>query len=108
MERFSERHGHTPPDADITVRHEAPYELRGVVANLAYECGMKPHGLRSLVCRVLQAREDPGNWSPYPNVDNEARELIDGAEWYGVYDIIEAIAGTVSDRVRFEDEMNKY
>jgi hypothetical protein len=108
MERFSERHGYTPPDVDIIIRHEAPYELRGVIANLAYECGLKPHGLRSLVCRVLQAREDPSNWSAYPNIDNEVRELIDSAQWYEVYDILEAIAGAVSDTARFETEINKY
>lgn len=108
MEPFSERYGYTPPDADISIRHEAPYELRGVIVNLAYECGAKPHGLRSLVCHVLQTREDPSNWSAYPNVDNEVRELIDRAEWYEVYDIIEAIAEAVSDAARFEAEINKY
>ena len=91
MPNFSERMGYQPDDAEITVRHEAPYDLRGVVVNEAHAAGLGPHGLRSIVCRVLQTREDPSNWSAYPNVDGEVRAHLDDCAWYEVYDIIEAI-----------------
>jgi hypothetical protein len=121
MNRFSERHGFEPPQAEITVTRDAPYDLRGIVVDIAYEAGFGPHRLRSIVCQLLRVREDPSNWSPFPNVDYEVRGHIDSCEWYEVYDIIEAIYGDllresqkyspVQDSVRpqyFADELNKY
>jgi AbiJ N-terminal domain 4 len=89
--RFSDRHGHSQPDAEITIRHDAPHELRGIVADLAYESGLSPTPLRGLVCRELRTREDPGNWSEWPNIAGEVSQLLDGCDWFEVYDIIEAI-----------------
>jgi hypothetical protein len=91
MDRFSQRHGYEPPEPEIRVRHEAPHDLRGVLADLAYESGLDPHGLRAVVCRTLRVRENPDNWSAYPNVDDEARGHLDTCQWYEVYDIIESI-----------------
>jgi len=90
--RFSARHGFRQINgAEILVRHEAPYELRGVLVDLAYECGFTPKSLRTLVCRVFRKRPDLNNWSEYPNIDEEIRRLIDEAEWYKVYDVVEEI-----------------
>ena len=111
--RFSDRHGFRKiNEAEITVRHDAPHELRGVLVELAYECGFKPKSLRNLVCRVLRKRPDANNWSEYPNIDNEVRRLIDDAEWYKVYDLVEAIVNEFHqarfsyDSDRFESELN--
>lgn len=121
MNRFSERHGLEPPPAKITVTRDAPYEFRGIFVDLGYEAGFGPHQLRSIVCKMLRVREDPNNWSAFPNVDLEVRDHIDSCEWYEVYDIIEAIYNNLlresrnyssaQDTVRpqyFEDELNKY
>lgn len=114
-ERFSTRHGyHHPSSVSITVRQDAPYELRGVLIQIAYECGFRPTTLRSLVCQVLRKRPDPNNWSEYPNVNHEVHELIDECDWYRVYDIIEAIAAKMNDApfsyeaAKFEREINDY
>jgi hypothetical protein len=79
---------------------------------------LAPHSMRSLVCRVLRRREDPGNWSAFPNVDDEVRDHLDSCEWYEVYDIIEATYERLakSPPARhdgngaeyFEREINKY
>lgn len=122
MKKFSERHGFDPTQADITVTRDAPYDLRGVVADIAYEAGLDPHRLRSIVCQLLRVREDPNNWSAFPNVDCEARGHLDSCEWYEVYDIIEAIyarlqlgsqnaancAGPEMSCQYFTGELNKY
>lgn len=91
MTRFSDRFGYQPDDVEITVRLDAPEELREIVVDIAYECGLTPRTLRSIVCRVLRKRADPLNWSEYPNVNNEVRENLGSCEWYRVYDIVEAI-----------------
>lgn len=61
---------------------------------------MDPHSMRSIVCRVLREREDPGNWTAFPNVDCEVRGHLDSCEWYKVYDIVEALHAAVE----LEDE----
>lgn len=60
-DRFSSRHGFAQVrEPDITVREDAPHELRGVVVQLAYECGFRPKTLRPLVCRILKTRPESG------------------------------------------------
>lgn len=108
MTSFSKRHGHFPPESEISIRDDAPDELRGVVVDIAYESGLGPHGVRSIVCRVLRKREDAGNWSAYPNVDYEARNHVDSCEWYEVYDIIEALCAGATEPKIFERELNEY
>ncbi len=113
--RFSERHGfNRVNEAEITVRQDAPYDLRGVLADLAYECGFSPKSLRAVVCRVLRKRPDSNNWSEYPNIDQEVRSLLDDCEWYKVYDLIEVIRQKMHEipfsfePERFESELNRY
>ncbi len=119
MPSFSERNGYQPPDAEVTIRQDAPEELRGVIVDLAYESGLDPGALRTQLCRVLRRREDPNNWSPFPNIDWEVRGLLDESEWYEVYDVIEALfqhlivssVWTSSGEPAapyFEAELNKY
>ncbi len=114
-ERFSARHGFRKThEVDITIRHDAPNEFRGVLVDLAYECGYRPKSLRNLVCRVLRRRPDPNNWSEYPNVDREIRDLLDDCEWHRVYDVVEVLstemaASPISFAVeRFQSELNLY
>ena len=69
--RFSRRHGFEPQDAEITVRQDAPDGLRSAVVEIAYEVGLSPKPLRTIICHTLRAREDPNNWSEFPNVNME-------------------------------------
>ena len=96
-------------EAPITVRTDAPHELRGVIVQLAYECGFRPKTLRFLVCRTLQKRQDENNWSEYPNIDNEVRSLVDKCEWHRVYDVLETIDGTMRNpSASYEDASASY
>jgi hypothetical protein len=90
-DKFSSRHGFEAPEPPITVTHDAPYDMRGVAIDIAYESGMDPHSIRGIVCRTLRVREDPNNWSAFPNVDMELRGHVDHCEWYEVFDVIEAV-----------------
>ncbi|WP_028231056.1 AbiJ-NTD4 domain-containing protein [Paraburkholderia mimosarum] len=116
MTSFSRRFGYgaASSPAPISVREDAPHELRGVLVDLAYESGLRPTTLRNIVCPALRVRADPGNWSDFPNVDNEVRDLVDDAPWYKVYDIAEAIhravqAGHATKAAEhFREELNAY
>ncbi|WP_177313066.1 AbiJ-NTD4 domain-containing protein, partial [Burkholderia ubonensis] len=116
MTSFSRRFGYgvVSSPAPITVREDAPHEFRGVLVDLAYESGLRPATLRNIVCQVLRVRADPDNWSDFPNIDNEVRDLVDEAPWYRVYDIAEAIHRAVRAGHRaeagdgFREELNAY
>lgn len=64
--------------------------------------------------RVLRKRLDDNNWSIYPNVDGELRQLLDDCEWYKVYDVVEALYHQMSetpisfDLDKFGEDLNAY
>ncbi len=90
-ERFSTRQGYRPPAAPVTIREDAPPNLRGAILVLAEEAGMCPSEMRSVICRVVLVNPDLDNWSEYPNIRYEVDGLMRDAPWYKVYDIVEAL-----------------
>ncbi len=98
MTTFSTRHGLSRPDAEITIRQDAPSEMRDALVSVAYHCGFKPSTLRDLLCRILYRAPDKGNWSEFPNIDGEVRDLLADCEWFEVYDFVEALAESSSLR----------
>jgi len=119
--RFSQRQGLETPDAEIRFRNDAPDEMRSVVLDIAYELGLSPTPVRSLLCRVLRKAPNSDNWSEWPNVASECDDLIRACAWFEVYDIIEALAQEFSKpqfydptngpgyrAERFSDEVNRY
>lgn len=96
--RFSERHRYAPTDIPISIRGDAPFDLRGMLADFAYEAGLRPTSLRSIVCRALMIPPSSDNWSEYPNMDLEVRGDLRDCHWYEVYDVIEAISRALRAR----------
>ncbi len=87
---FSARHGYAAPEAEITVREDAPELVRAAVLALGNASGMSVDTLRSTVCEVLLRVPDRNNWSP-SNVSEETQHLVFEAPWFRVYDIAERI-----------------
>ncbi len=110
---FSTRQGYKREDKQVTVREDAPEELRNAILMLAKKLEMSPHDMRDVICEVLLVAPDPDNWSPYPNVWFEVQNLMSDADWYRVYDIAEAFYKRfVSDNpeasVEFERRLNEF
>ncbi len=58
-EPFSRRYNFAQTnEAEITIREEAPEQLRGYLVELAYECNFNPGELRTLLCRLLKTVPD--------------------------------------------------
>jgi len=118
MTSFSERHGYSHPDADITIREDAPRALREAISAICYRptAGLTPDALRLILCASLLKSPDPNNWSE-PNVMSEVRDLLNSCAWFEVYDAIEAIHDSLSTRLRgfgasdpaaaFENDINR-
>lgn len=109
MDSFSKRLGYSRPDVEISIRHEAPETLRVAVVTIAYQCGFVPSELRLVLCRILYKTPDKSNWSEYPNIDYEVRNLMDELEWFEVYDFIEHLAEkSIYKGNDFSEEINNY
>ena len=113
-QRFSQRNSYNAPIPEITVRNDAPAELRSVLVDIAYEAGFRPRLMRTVVCRVLRLAPNPDNWSDFPNVDGEVRYTLEDCNWFRVYDIIEEIYAEASRQnlqpgaLHFAKEINDY
>ena len=115
-EPFSKRHGFSnTEEAEITVREDAPAELRSFFVQLCYDCGLTPTTLRGMVCQALKRQPDRNNWSDFPNVDNEVEDLLQGCKWFKVYDIIERLHDYLAENrydrdvySHFVTELNDY
>jgi hypothetical protein len=109
--RFSQRHGYRGTEPEITIREDAPENLRFAVAQIAVDAGMHPSDIRQVVCRVLFVAPDRDNWSEYPNIWGEVQNLLIQCDWFKVYDIAEALYQTLhphTDRAEaFQAELNR-
>ena len=75
------------------IYEDAPESLRTLIIKIVTkDMQYPPSFLRSAICSVLLCREDLNNWSEYPNIYNEASDLIYNAPWYNIYDLIEKLA----------------
>lgn len=111
MDSFSRRQGLVRPDAEIKIRNDAPQEVRDAAIQIAYQCGLKPSHLRTLLCQTLFRASDRNNWSEFPNIDSEVRELIDDCEWFEVYDLIEKLADECARTGKgkgYAEEVNRF
>lgn len=109
MDSFSRRQGLARPDAEIQIRNEAPQIVRDAVVQIAYQSGLRPSQLRDVLCGLLYRAPDRSNWSDFPNIDGEVRDLIEGCEWFEVYDLIERLAERSSQwGQNFSEEMNRF
>ncbi len=96
-EHFSARHGYDKPLDGKLIYEEAPESLRTIIIKTIIDDMQKsPSFLRGAICSVLLCRENPDNWTPYPNVYNEATDLVYNAPWYNIYDLIEKLTTLLS------------
>lgn len=98
---FSERNQFGTGDVPITIREDAPADLRGMLPNFAYDAGLQPSSLRDITCRILMCPPNPNNWSEFPNIDLEVRGDLRDCPWYEVYDVIEPTWKLLKENDRF-------
>lgn len=110
IKRFSKRHGYSPADRKISIREDAPEELRSTLLSLAEKYGLNPGKLRDVTCAVLRKLPNPGNWSP-SDIWDEVVRLVKKCEWFQIYDLIEAVYVAIDNPPHcdeFEEKINEY
>ena len=109
MNRFSKREGYSGKEAEITIREDAPEAFRSYIIQTLYALRFTPKQIRHVICQVLRVAPDNDNWSEFPNIDMEIRELILSCDWYKVYDIVEALSQKFhSSQTDFDTEINDF
>ncbi|MFC2254756.1 AbiJ-NTD4 domain-containing protein [Labrys portucalensis] len=107
---FSERYSYMGPEPPITVREDAPRDLRYAVVLIAEYAGLSASDIRRVVCQVLIVPPDTNNWSPQ-NVKDEAANLLLKCPWFKVYDIAEALWRSMEynedAQLLFQNELNR-
>lgn len=99
---FSRREGFRPRP-EIAVREDAPEGLRAGLVGILRNMGMNYTDMRAVVCPVLNVFPDRNNWSEVPNVRDEVIGLIEGCDWYKVYDVLEAFCRHYAQNNREEE-----
>ncbi|MER8664511.1 hypothetical protein NKH34_25625 [Mesorhizobium sp. M1148] len=107
----SERFGYSGPDAEITLREDAPESLRFAIVQITHNTGSSWKWIREQVCAVLFEVPDDNNWSD-ANVRREVVGLIADCQWFKVYDIAETLWRGLSDdpenQDRYREELNRF
>lgn len=111
VKRFSQRQGYRGNEADISVREDAPDDLRFALPQIAMNLGMVPKVLRETVCRTLLVSPNSNNWGP-ANILEEVNQLLGGCEWFKVYDVAEALYARLAYETylgdQFKTELNQF
>jgi hypothetical protein len=111
VERFSRRYGFSGA-GQITVRDEAPPWLREALLQIALGIAFNGTQIRTIVCQTL--RKSPNPYTTYDaDVLKEAEELLQSADWFRVYDFVEAVFGYAAERTysvaeKWQQEVNQY
>lgn len=110
---FSDRFGYHAPEAEITIREDAPTPVRDGILMAGYAADLSPDTMRDVLCQVLLLRPDQNNWSR-PNIEREVLELIDEAPWHRIYDFGERLYAEIGKRnfsgaqqASFEAQLNR-
>ena len=107
---FSKRMGIQHEHKDITIRNDAPTELRGFLCLIMKDYMKSLKKIRSIVCKTINGAPDPNNWGENDYMYSEIQNLIDSCKWYRVYDIIENFFQELesSQNKAFEDKINEF
>jgi len=106
---FSKRYGFKSEPKEIDIREDAPAELRNFIILTLYNLDYKPSFIRDIICQILKVFHQ-GNWTEFPNIDYEIKDLINKSPWFKVYDMIEILYKRIDKKhkQKFEEEINEY
>jgi len=107
MATFSNRYGFSQPNIEITVRDDAPKDLRRTLIEIAYGTGMNAYEIHASLCRALRRRGNPTvQW--LQDYEADILVLLSNCPWFRVYDAIEVLYQNSTEQEAFADEVNSY
>ena len=74
------------------IYNDAPEALRSGLREVLHVLGYEgPRAQRGILCNALRVIPDLGNWSEYPNIEDEVVGLLETEPWYKFFDALERI-----------------
>jgi hypothetical protein len=90
---------------EILIREDAPENLRYFVVQTTLDLGWPPGRFRDVLCRVLRVSPDARNQWRGP-IRHEIQSLINGCDWFKVYDLIEVLYASLAQTDEYDGEDN--
>jgi hypothetical protein len=101
-EQFSKRHSYRAPK-EISVREDAPANLRYFVLQGAYDFRLSSGWLLKTICKLL--RTVPYSDQNYDyQIEKEVEERFYSCEWFHIYDLIERIYATIAESEQYSGD----
>lgn len=110
MDTFSKRNCINIEPVPITIKYDAPQELRMWLFDLVKRLGFSIKAFRGIVCQVSFQTADPNNWGENSYMESEIMILLENCRWNCIYDIIEAIYEIIPQQSKqpFCDNINNF
>ena len=89
MDSFSKRNKINIKPIEITIRFDAPTELREWLFCLIKRLKYSIKSFRDIVCQMSYQTANPDQWGENSYMEEEIRELLANCRWNNIYDIIE-------------------
>lgn len=100
---FSQRYGYRAAEQAL-VYEDAPDAIRQGLREVLEKCEYSaPSAQRAVICAALRARPDQGNWSEYPNIDQEVDSLLYSLEWWQFYDLCEKLSRKIGPEIHVQN-----
>lgn len=110
MDSFTNRNQINIEPREITIRFDAPTELRewllGLIKKLKYSIA----SFRDIVCQMSYQTANPNQWGENSYMEEEIRGLLANCQWNNIYDIIEATIEALPPQCKktFSDSINSF
>jgi hypothetical protein len=91
---FSKRNRFAGPK-EITIREDAPENLRYFAVQTTIDLGCEPSRLRDVICRALRTTPNPRH-RRYSDIQTEVQDLVNDCDWFKVYDLIEVLHASLA------------
>ena len=91
MEIFSKRLGLRGKAVPVSIRNDAPEEMRRLIIMIAQRVGLSDNEIRATICDTLPPDPETYEWLQQPLDWEDEYWPINDCEWHFVYDIIEGL-----------------
>ncbi|MBO7496071.1 MAG: hypothetical protein J6T98_05920 [Salinivirgaceae bacterium] len=110
MDSFTSRNHINIEPIPITIRFEAPSQLRCWLFELVKSLGFSIKAFRGIICQYSYQSADPNNWDENSFMESEIMFLLENCQWNFIYDIIEATFEKLPQQYRqpFSDSINNF
>ena len=110
MSTFSDRNQINIEPVEISIRFEAPTQLRAWLLPLVKRLKFSIKSFREIICQMSYQPSNPSNWGENSFMEDEIQNLLNSCKWNYIYDIIEETYNQLPKNIKeeFASNINKF